>query len=71
MTTATKANTPRRSGRTADSFEQIRVHPIPAGGYASGVQSHYWKARLVEDGVKAHDLRPKRKRRRAQLQRRR
>jgi hypothetical protein len=62
MTDATKANTPRKSGRTADSFKQIPVHPIPQGGYASGVESHYWKARRVEHGVKAHDLKPTRKR---------
>lgn len=60
MTKRTKAHTPKRTGRTADSFEQTPVTKM-VGGYRSGVESHHWKARLIEHGVKAHDLKPKRK----------
>ncbi|MDP1849780.1 MAG: hypothetical protein Q8K79_18485 [Solirubrobacteraceae bacterium] len=58
MTEAAKADTPVRSGRTRDSLQQVPTEKI-VGGYRSGVESHYWRARFVEHGVQAHDIRPK------------
>jgi hypothetical protein len=43
MTVAARSATPVRSGRTRASLQQIDVHPVP-GGYASDVQSSYYKA---------------------------
>ena len=58
VTARTKELTPRRTGRTADSFTQTPVHRV-VGGYASGVQSSYYLARLMDAGVGPHDLKPK------------
>jgi len=47
-----------RTGRTRASLQQIDTHRVP-DGFRSGVQSHYWIARLVEHGVSGHQIRPK------------
>jgi hypothetical protein len=60
MTAAAKQHTPVRTGRTRDSLQQVPVHPVP-GGWASGVESSYYKMKWVESGVKAHELRAKKK----------
>jgi len=64
MTTFAKANTPVDTGRTRASFEQQpveRVRVLNEHGYQSGVQSSYWKARLIEHEVRPHDVAPKTK----------
>lgn len=59
MTAATKRHTPVRTGRTRDSFDQSPTRHEPPDRYVSGVESHDFRARLVEHGVKPHDLKPK------------
>ncbi|HWF31123.1 MAG TPA: hypothetical protein VG188_01020 [Solirubrobacteraceae bacterium] len=50
----------RAPGTLRRSYEQIDVHPFAHGdgksGYASGVQSHDFVARLIEYGVAPHDV---------------
>lgn len=60
MTDAAKRHTPVLTGRTRESLQQTPVEKV-VGGYRSGVESHHWKARFIEHGVKAHDVKPKRK----------
>jgi len=63
MTAAAKAHTPIASGRTRVSFEQLpvqRVRVLGETGYQSGVKSSYWKAVMLENNIKPHDVAPKR-----------
>jgi hypothetical protein len=59
LTEAARANTPTRTGATAAAWEQLPVRDIPEGA-ESGATNPSFKARLLENGVKAHTIRPKR-----------
>lgn len=58
MTRAARAHTPRDTGRTAEQWETLPVRKI-VGGYESGTANPSYIARFLEDGVDAHDLKPR------------
>lgn len=65
MTELARANTPKRTGRLAAKWRQIPTHETDHGGeraFVSGATNPDHRARWVEDGTEAHDLRPKRAR---------
>ena len=57
------AATPKRTGRTAEAWEQIPVHETHTeaglGAWVSGTRNPHYVARFLEFGVEAHDVSPK------------
>jgi Bacteriophage HK97-gp10, putative tail-component len=63
MTQLAEEFTPRVTGELAEGWEQLPVEVAEHGGeraYTSGTENRVWYAHLVNYGVEAHDLKPKR-----------
>lgn len=62
MTERTKAHTPVQTGEVRASWRQKstaaqRINATDA--YVSGVETHHWRAPMVEHGVRPHRIEPK------------
>jgi hypothetical protein len=59
LTEAAERNTPRRTGELAEKWRTLPVKVTPEGAQ-SGTENPDYRARFIEYGVDAHDLRPRR-----------
>ena len=57
LTRRARELTPRRTGKTAASWQHVQAVKI-GGGYVSSATNSWYLARFLEDGTKGHDVHP-------------